>query len=188
VTPAEFHQMAGRAGRPQFDDKGLAIVLAPEAVTVDLRKELKAAGKRGAIDEVKIRKTVYGRAKNDAQRTGELIWTPESHADLVKGEPAELRSKTKITAEQVLAIGLPDLTTHRLPGQPVPADAPPLVPVDEIEASLPPSMRLNIVTVIDHLLTDDKTRRELHKTLAMLVDNLRAIGVLDDTVVRSAVR
>jgi hypothetical protein len=181
VTPAEFHQMAGRAGRPQFDDKGLAIVLAPEAVTVDLRKELKAAGKRGAIDEVKIRKTVYGRAKNDAQRTGELIWTPESHADLVKGEPAELRSKTKITAEQVLAIGLPDLTTHRLPGQPVPADAPPLVPVDEIEASLPPSMRLNIVTVIDHLLTDDKTRRELHKTLAMLVDNLRAIGVLDDT-------
>jgi hypothetical protein len=70
----------------------------------------------------------------------------------------------------------------------VPADAPPLVPVDEIEASLPPSMRLNIVTVIDHLLTDDKTRRELHKTLAMLVDNLRAIGVLDDTVVRSAVR
>jgi hypothetical protein len=155
--------------------------LAPEAVTVDLRKELKAAGKRGAIDEVKIRKTVYGRAKNDAQRTGELIWTPESHADLVKGEPAELRSKTKITAEQVLAIGLPDLTTHRLPGQPVPADAPPLVPVDEIEASLPPSMRLNIVTVIDHLLTDDKTRRELHKTLAMLVDNLRAIGVLDDT-------
>jgi superfamily II RNA helicase len=87
VTPAEFHQMAGRAGRPQFDDRGLAIALAPEAVTVDLRKELKAAGKRGAIDEVKIKKTIYGRAKNDAQRTGELIWTPEIHAELVKGEP-----------------------------------------------------------------------------------------------------
>lgn len=180
VTPAEFHQMAGRAGRPQFDDRGLAIALAPEAVTTELRKEQKAAGKRGAIDEVKIRKTVYGRAKNDAQRTGELIWTPEAHDDLVRGEPAELRSKTKITAEQVLAIGLPDLSTHRLPGQPVPADAPPLAPLDEVEASLPPSMRLNVVTVIDHLLTDDKTRRELHKTLAMLVDNLRAIGVLDE--------
>lgn len=180
VTPAEFHQMAGRAGRPQFDDRGLAIALAPEAVTVDLRKELKAAGKRGAIDEVKIKKTIYGRAKNDAQRTGELIWTPEIHAELVKGEPAELRSKTKITAEQVLAIGLPDLTTHRLPGQPVPADAPPLEPIDEIEASLPPSMRLNVVTVIDHLLTDERTKRELHKTLAMLVDNLRAVGVLDE--------
>ncbi|MEZ4404125.1 MAG: DEAD/DEAH box helicase [Kofleriaceae bacterium] len=180
VTPAEYHQMAGRAGRPQFDDRGLAITLAPEQITVDLRKELKAAGKRGAIDEVKIKKTVYGRARNDAHRTGELLWTPEAHADLVNGEPAELRSKTKITAEQVLAIGLPDLTTHRLPGQPVPEDAAPLVAVDEIEASLPPSMRLNVVTVIDHLLTDERTRKDLHKTLAMLVDNLRAIGVLDE--------
>ena len=179
VTPAEFHQMAGRAGRPQFDDRGLAIALAPEAITTDLRKEMKLAGKRGAIDEVKIKKTVYGRAKNDAQRNGELLWTPELHAELVRGEPAELRSKTKITAEQVLAIGLPDLTAQRLPGQPVAEDAPPLEVLDEIEASLPPSMRLNVVTVIDHLLTDEKTRRELHKTLALLVDNMRAIDVLD---------
>ena len=179
VTPAEFHQMAGRAGRPQFDDRGLAIALAPEDITTDLRKEMKLAGKRGAIDEVKIKKTVYGRAKNDAQRNGELLWTPELHAELVRGEPAELRSKTKITAEQVLAIGLPDLTAQRLPGQPVAEDAPPLEVLDEIEASLPPSMRLNVVTVIDHLLTDEKTRRELHKTLALLVDNMRAIDVLD---------
>ncbi len=198
ITPAEFHQMAGRAGRPQFDDRGLAIALAPEQVTVELRKELKAAGKRGAIDEVKIKKTVYGRAKNDAQRTGELLWTPEAHAELVKGEPAELRSKTKITAEQVLAIGLPDLTARPLPGQPPPPPPPvdgaapaegnapvPAAPVvaarvDEVEASLPPSMRLDIVTVIDHLLTDERNRRELHKTLAMLVDNMRAVGVLDE--------
>ncbi len=178
VTPAEYHQMAGRAGRPQFDDRGLAISLAPEAIVADLRKELKAAGKRGAIDEVKIRKTVYGRAKNDAVRTGELIWTPELHGELVRGEPAELRSKTKITAEQVLAIGLPDLSTTRLPGAPIDPAAPPLV-VDEVEASLPPSMRLNIVTVIDHLLIDPRLRVELHKMLAMLVDNMRAIGVLD---------
>src|ERR1051325_9718403 len=30
VTPAEFHQMAGRAGRPQYDSEGIAIALAPE--------------------------------------------------------------------------------------------------------------------------------------------------------------
>jgi hypothetical protein len=184
VTPAEYHQMAGRAGRPQFDDKGLAITLAPEEITVDLRKEMKDAGRRGVpggVDEVKIKKTVYGRARNDAQRKGELIWTPEIHADLVRGEPAELRSKTKITAEQVLAIGLPDLTTHRLPGAPPPAaDAPAPEPVDEIEASLPPSMRLNVVTVIDHLLIDEKERRNLHKMLAMLVDNMKAVGVIDE--------
>jgi hypothetical protein len=176
VTPAEYHQMAGRAGRPQFDDKGLAIALAPEDVVTDLRKEIKDAGKRGAIDEVKIRKTVYGRARNDANKRGELIWTPETHAELVKGEPAELRSKTKITAEQVLAIGLPDLTTHSLPGH---APTTPRV-IDEVEASLPPSMRLDVVTVIDHLLLSDRDKRELHKQLAMLVDNMKAIGVIDE--------
>ncbi len=179
VTPAEFHQMAGRAGRPQFDDKGLAITLAPEEIAVDLRKELKDAGKRGAVDEVKIRKTVYGRAKNDAVRKGELIWTPETHAELVKGEPAELRSKTKISAEQVLAIGLPDLTTTSLPGHaaPAPREA---TRMEEVEASLPPSMRLDVVTVIDHLLIDERERRNLHKTLALLVDNMKAVGVIDE--------
>ena len=177
VTPAEFHQMAGRAGRPQFDDKGLAITLAPEEITVDLRKELKDAGKRGAIDEVKIRKTVYGRAKNDAVRKGELIWTPEIHAELVRGEPAELRSKTKITAEQVLAIGLPDLTVTSLPGAAAPGTKP---AIDEVEASLPPSMRLDVVTVIDHLLIDERERKNLHKFLAQLVENMKAVGVIDE--------
>ncbi|MCX5741115.1 MAG: hypothetical protein NT062_01295 [Proteobacteria bacterium] len=101
------------------------------------------------------------------------MWTPEVHAELVAGEPAELHSRTKITAEQVLAIGLPDLTTTTLgtPGEQRMAEA---------EASLPASMRLDIVTVIEHLLVDDREKRALHKTLAQLVDNLRAIGVLDE--------
>ncbi len=176
ISPAEYHQMAGRAGRPQFDDKGLAIALAPEQVVTDLRKEMKDAGKRGSVDEVKIRKAVYGRARNDAIRNGELIWGPETHADLVGGEPAELRSRTRITAEQVLAIGLPDLTVTSLPGHV--AGTPQAL--DAIEASLPPSMRLDVVTVIDHLLLTDREKRELHKQLAMLVDNMKAIGVIDE--------
>ena len=61
-------------------------------------------------------RAVYGRARNDAQRKGDVIWTPELHQELVKGEPAELRSKTKITAEQVLAIGLPDLAEKQAAG------------------------------------------------------------------------
>src|SRR5205085_5758594 len=71
--------------------------------------------------------------------------------------------------------------TH-LPGAPpadgTAAEAP--AAIDEIEASLPPSMRLNVVTVIDHLLIDEKERRNLHKMLAMLVDNMKAIGVIDE--------
>src|SRR6476659_8976953 len=115
LTSAEYHKMAGRAGRPQVADLGLWLTLAPEQVVSDLQKELKAAAKRPAYDEAKVKRSVYGRARSDAQRKGDVIWTPESHAELVKGEPAELRSKTKISAEQVLAIGLPDLTAAKIP-------------------------------------------------------------------------
>lgn len=175
VTAAEYHQMAGRAGRPQFDDRGLAVTLAPEEVVSELKKELKDAAKRPAYDEAKVKKSVYNRARSEAQRKGDLIWSPEVHGELVRGEPAELRSKTKITAEQVLAIGLPDLAEHALPGSDSAAQR-----LAEAEASLPPSMRLDIVTVIDHLLLDDRERRALHKTLAQLVANMKAIGVLDE--------
>jgi hypothetical protein len=48
------------------------------------------------------------------------------------------------------------------------------------EASLPPSMRLDIVTVIDNLLLTERERKELQKILAQLVANMRAIGVLDE--------
>ncbi len=172
ITAAEYHQMAGRAGRPQFDDRGLAITLAPEEIVSDLKKELKDARKQGPDHEAKIKKTVYNRARGEAQRKGEIIWTPEVHAELVKGEPAELRSKTKITAEQVLAIGLPDLAETSLNE----ADQ----RMAAAERSLPPSMRLDIVTVIENLLLEDRLKKELHKTLAQLVANLRAIGVLDE--------
>lgn len=176
VTAAEYHQMAGRAGRPQFDDRGLAITLAPEQVVSDLKKELKDAAKRPAYDEGKVKRSVYGRARADAQRKNDIIWTPEIHQELVKGEPAELRSKTKITAEQVLAIGLPDLAEAKLPAEVSEADR----RMAEAEASLPPSMRLDIVTVIDNLLLTERERRELQKILVQLVANMRAIGVLDE--------
>src|SRR5439155_11458147 len=44
----------------------------------------------------------------------------------------------------------------------------------------PPSMRLDIATVIEHLLLTDRERKELLKTLGQLVANMRAIGVLDE--------
>ena len=43
----------------------------------------------------------------------------------------------------------------------------------EAEASLPPSMRLDIVTVIENLLLTERERRELQKMLAQLVANMR---------------
>jgi hypothetical protein len=48
------------------------------------------------------------------------------------------------------------------------------------EASLPPSMRLDIVAVIDNLLLEDRDRRAMHKTLAQLIANMRALDVVDE--------
>jgi superfamily II DNA/RNA helicase len=173
VTAAEYHQMAGRAGRPQFDDRGLAITLAPEEIVSDIKKELKDAKKRPAYDESKVKKGIYNRHRSEAQRKGDIIWTPEVHADLVKGEPAELRSKTKITAEQVLAIGLRDIADGAIATEASTRMA-------EAEASLPPSMRLDILTVIENLLLTERERKELLKTLDQLVANMKALHVLDE--------
>src|SRR3954468_20043473 len=74
ITAAEYHQMAGRAGRPQFDDRGLAITLAPEQVVSDIKKELKDAAKRPAYDETKVKKSIYNKARSEAQRKGDIVW------------------------------------------------------------------------------------------------------------------
>jgi hypothetical protein len=50
----------------------------------------------------------------------------------------------------------------------------------EAEASLPPSMRLDIVTVIENLLLTERERKELLKVLDQLVANMKAIGVIDE--------
>jgi superfamily II DNA/RNA helicase len=119
LHPAEYHQMAGRAGRPQYDTEGIAITLAPEEVVQNFRKELKDLKKRGShsVDETKIKKKYYSKAKTEARARDDVTWDPEEHQKLVQGEPAALQSKTKVTAEQILAIGLPDLRRSALPGQ-----------------------------------------------------------------------
>ena len=169
VTPAEYHQMAGRAGRPQFDREGIAIALAPEEIVQELRKEIKDAKKRGyKVDEEKLRKSAYARARSEAQRREDVIYDQAAHAKLVAGEPAALKSRTKVTAEMVLAVGLPDLAETVLS-----EDLPP-------DQGLPPYMNLNIVTVVDNLLLDDRERRAAHRQLAQVVDNLRALEVVDE--------
>ena len=207
VTPAEYHQMSGRAGRPQFDTEGIAIVLAPEAVVQEMRKEISDAKKRGHfIDEEKVRKSCYARARSEAQRNAEVVWDEAVHQQLVRGEPAELRSQTRINAEQILAIGLPDLTAETLPGQdaasaepasatlagateapakaaeapaPAPARAQPRAPAAPTERP-PPWLKLDIVAVVDNLLLGERERRDAHKRLAHVTDNMRALGVVDE--------
>ncbi len=118
LLPAEYHQMAGRAGRPQFDKEGIALTLAPEVVVQEFRKEIRDQKKKGfTVDEAKIRKKHYQKALTDARTKKDVTWDEEAFRKLVDGEPAALQSRTRITAEQILAIGLPDLEQEALPGE-----------------------------------------------------------------------
>jgi hypothetical protein len=177
LTSAEYHQMAGRAGRPQFDTEGIAITLAPEEVVQETRKELKDAKKGGfTVDEEKLRRGAYARARAQAVKDGDVTWDPQIHEKLVGGRPAPLRSQTKITPQQILAIGLPDLAVTQLPGAAAGAEPAP-APTTE---GLPAAMNLNIVTVIDHLLLGTKDRAAAHRALALATDNLRALEIVDE--------
>ena len=215
LTSAEYHQMSGRAGRPQFDTEGVAITLAPEEVVQEIRKEMKDAQKgryavlapeevvqeirkemkdaqkgRYAVDENKVRKSVYARARAQAVKDNDVTWDAADHERVVAGKPASLKSQTKITAEQILAIGLPDLQVEVLPGalmtEPLAEGAAPIIAsmatatATASEDDVPASMHLNIRTVIDHLLLEPRERYEAHKRLAMVTANLRAMGIIDE--------
>ncbi|TNE50456.1 MAG: DEAD/DEAH box helicase [Deltaproteobacteria bacterium] len=274
LLPAEYHQMAGRAGRPQFDKEGIAITLAPEKVVQEFRKEMRSSGKgKYSSDPEQIRRRAYSRARTEAQQNGDVSWSPKEHEELVEGKPAALQSHTKITAGQILAIGLPDLTQETLPGEELveaemrakqareaekekllkeaegkgttvkeaqrkakskemdkkfksggssfaaqlmalkiePKEEPEPEPEEKVEESaetqskeaedkqdktakspLPPPMfwrpassrpaprELNIGTVIDRLLLEENKKRDYHKQLVKITNNLRAFGVLNE--------
>ena len=224
LLPAEYHQMSGRAGRPQFDTEGIAITLGPEEVVQEFRKEIRDQKKKGfTVDEAKIKKKHYQKALTEARSRKDVTWDEEAFRKIVDGEPAALQSRTRITAEQILAIGLPDLEEEALPGEAIieeeairaaaaeearlrslaeatgedpehvdsseeatsadPVAPPPPAPTRARPAVRAPEdaahRRLNIRTVIDHLLLPEGVRHEAHKRLAMITANLQALGVLD---------
>jgi hypothetical protein len=133
-------------------------------VVQEIRKELKHAG-AGKVDEERIRRSAYTRARADAGQKGEVLWDPNVHQQLITGKPAPLKSQTRVTAEQILAIGLPDLLAQ----PPAPETGP-----------VPPYLDLNVRTVIAHLLVDERARREGLKLVEMITANLQALGVLDE--------
>jgi hypothetical protein len=178
LLPAEYHQMAGRAGRPQFDTEGVAITLAPEQFVQELRKELKEEGRGGRrVDEERLRKNGYARLRIEAQKNNDVTWDPDSHAKLVAGKPAALTSQTRVTPDQILAIGLPPAANHVAPAPPLGGAADASSPQGN---DVPLSLRLDVRTVIDHLLLPARDKLTALERLDQVVENLRALGVVDD--------
>ena len=107
LTVRHFQQIAGRAGRKGFDDRGSVIAQAPEHVIENLKARAKAEG-----DAKKLRKL---KPKKPPER-GYAHWDDKTFTKLIEGEPERLRSRFHVTQAMVLEVlsrqreGAPDKT------------------------------------------------------------------------------
>ena len=88
----EFHQIAGRAGRKGFDDKGFVWVQAPAHVVEN---------------EVGNAKVADGSKKKHVNKKpperGYTHWTKDTYAKIVNGQPEQLKSSFDITHQMLLS-------------------------------------------------------------------------------------
>jgi superfamily II RNA helicase len=91
----EFQQIAGRAGRKGFDDRGDVVVQAPAHVIENIRLEQKAAG-----DRVKTKRLVR---KKPPDR-GYLHWDRMTFDRLVTSQPEPLISRFRVSHGMILNV------------------------------------------------------------------------------------
>ncbi len=98
IEPSGAHQMFGRAGRPQYDDRGFVFALAHEDdVKINKWKEkydsipedTKDAGLRKAKKALK--------KKQPKRREGQQYWTEQQFEQLIAAPPADLASRGPLT-------------------------------------------------------------------------------------------
>src|SRR5690606_24724780 len=93
LSARDFHQIAGRAGRKGFDERGHVVALAPEHVVENLRLEAKARGKKGG-------KFV----KKKPPEWGYVPWDKATFERLVVSEPEPLVSRFQVSYGMLLQV------------------------------------------------------------------------------------
>ena len=88
----EFHQIAGRAGRPGFDTTGYVVVQAPEHVIDNARAVAKAGD-----DPKKLRKLQRKKPPD-----GTIVWSEETFARLRDAAPEALVSRMRVNHAMIL--------------------------------------------------------------------------------------
>jgi superfamily II RNA helicase len=95
LTVRELQQIAGRAGRKGFDDRGYVVAQAPEHVVENLRMEQKAAG-----DPVKMKRIV----RKKPPEKGYVHWDRGVFDRLVSSQPEPLVSRFRVSHGMILQV------------------------------------------------------------------------------------
>ncbi len=90
----DFQQIAGRAGRKGFDDRGWVVAQAPEHAIERKREEAKAAA--GAGNKKRRRST----SRKGAD--GEVSWAEDTFTRLRESAPEQLRSRFRLTPGMIV--------------------------------------------------------------------------------------
>ncbi|MCS7091154.1 MAG: DUF3516 domain-containing protein [Verrucomicrobiota bacterium] len=92
LSARDFHQIAGRAGRKGFDDRGWVVVQAPEEVIERKKQEEKAAreGKKPA--------------KRKGPEPGRISWDRKTFERLIGAAPERLTSRFQVTPGMLLHV------------------------------------------------------------------------------------
>ncbi|MCS1409001.1 MAG: putative helicase HelY [Verrucomicrobia subdivision 3 bacterium] len=85
ITSRDFHQIAGRAGRKGYDDRGWVVAQAPEHVIENLKLEQKAA------------KTGKKFVKRKPPERGFVAWDEKTFNRLIKSTPETLVSRFQVS-------------------------------------------------------------------------------------------
>jgi superfamily II RNA helicase len=91
----EFQQIAGRAGRKGFDERGFVVAQAPEHVIENVRMEQKAGG-----DPVKLKRIVRKKPPDK----GYVHWDRATFDRLVSSEPEPLASRFRVSHGMMLGV------------------------------------------------------------------------------------
>jgi len=95
LTARDFQQIAGRAGRKGFDDRGFVVGQAPEHVIENMRLELKAKG-----DPLKLKRIVRKKPPDK----GYVHWDRATFDRLASSQPEPLVSRFRVSHGMLLEV------------------------------------------------------------------------------------
>ncbi len=108
LSVRDFQQIAGRAGRKGFDDRGTVVAQAPEQVIERRAAAAKGKAKAKGKGQRQAQKQAQGQGRRSGgpggPRKGEIVWTEETFRRLVESQPETLRSRFRISHGMLLML------------------------------------------------------------------------------------